>query len=108
MKFTGKGGRIRIEVEPADGVARVTVQDDGAGFTPDQAAGMFQPFGQVHDAVPGKGGTGLGLYISKGIVEQHGGSLDAHSDGPGKGALFTVRLPLVAPPAQQVLPEPIA
>ncbi|HUR63546.1 MAG TPA: MASE1 domain-containing protein [Candidatus Thermoplasmatota archaeon] len=108
MKFTRKGGRIRIEVEPADGVARVTVQDDGAGFTPDQAAGMFQPFGQVHDAVPGKGGTGLGLYISKGIVEQHGGSLDAHSDGPGKGALFTVRLPLVAPPAQQVLPEPAA
>jgi signal transduction histidine kinase len=87
---------------------RILVSDTGAGFTADQAGGLFQPFGQVHDAVPGKGGTGLGLYISKGIVEQHGGTLTAHSDGPGKGSRFTVVLPLVAAPQpkEAPLPEP--
>ncbi|MEA3202644.1 MAG: hypothetical protein QOI63_310 [Thermoplasmata archaeon] len=96
MKFTPAGGRVHVSVQEEGALARITVQDSGAGFTADQAGGLFQPFGQVHDAVPGKGGTGLGLYISKGIVEQHGGELTARSDGPGTGATFTVRVPVVA------------
>ncbi|HUR61567.1 MAG TPA: ATP-binding protein [Candidatus Thermoplasmatota archaeon] len=113
MKFTPAGGRIHVRVEAlqdadaAAGHVRVTVSDTGAGFTPDQAGGLFQPFGQVHDAVPGKGGTGLGLYISKGIVEQHGGTLAAHSDGPGRGSTFTVLLPLVAAAQPKEEPFPL-
>ncbi|MFO1534411.1 MAG: PAS domain S-box protein [Thermoplasmatota archaeon] len=101
MKFTPAGGRIHVQVQRAGERASVLVQDTGAGFTADQAAGLFQPFGQVHDVVPGKGGTGLGLYISKGIVEQHGGRLEARSDGPGKGATFLFWVPL----ATAVAPE---
>ncbi|HEX2066709.1 MAG TPA: PAS domain-containing protein, partial [Candidatus Thermoplasmatota archaeon] len=105
MKFTPAGGRIHVRVARAEDRASVMVRDTGAGFTADQAAGLFQPFGQVHDAVPGKGGTGLGLYISKGIVQQHGGSLEASSDGPGRGATFTVALPLHAPAPPPFLAE---
>lgn len=96
MKFTSRGGHVHIDVSLDPQQALIQVRDSGAGFSPEQEARLFQPFGQVHDAVPGQRGTGLGLYISKGIIEQHGGELTAHSDGPGHGAVFAMALPLVA------------
>ncbi|HJQ93554.1 MAG TPA: PAS domain-containing sensor histidine kinase [Candidatus Thermoplasmatota archaeon] len=103
LKFTPRGGRIEVRLAVEGDVAVLEVRDTGAGLSADQMTHLFQPFMQVHDTVASSlGGTGLGLYISRGIVEQHDGTLTCASEGPGKGAAFTVRLPLLraaAPPA---------
>lgn len=94
LKFTPPGGRVAVRVLGKPGVALLEVQDTGAGLTPDQRAQLFQPFIQVHGAA--KGGSGLGLFIAKGIVKQHRGSIGAESAGPGQGSRFWVRLPRAA------------
>jgi len=101
MKFTPPGGRVHVQADDLGEMVQFLVQDTGIGFTPEQGRSLFQPFSQVHDPMQtSKPGSGLGLYICKGIVEQHGGGIVAHSAGPGKGARFTVTLPRVArPPA---------
>lgn len=94
LKFTPQGGRVVVTAGPEDGRAVVRVQDSGIGLDAEQVGRLFQPFARVHgDARPG---NGLGLYISKSIVAQHGGQLWAESDGPGRGATFVVALPLAA------------
>lgn len=99
VKFTPAGGRVHVQVDDLGEAVRLVVEDTGAGFTAEQARNLFLPFSQVHDPNQmAKPGSGLGLYICKGIVEQHGGGLTAHSEGPGKGARFTVTLPRVARP----------
>jgi PAS domain S-box-containing protein len=110
MKFTPAGGQIHVRVAPegTDRV-RVTVQDTGAGFPPEQVSQLFQPFMQLHDmSQRTRGGSGLGLYISKGIVEQHGGTMTGASEGPGKGATFSFVLPRVAVPYVPAAPAPEA
>lgn len=101
LKFTPTNGRIDIELARRDAHAEVQVRDSGSGMRPDQVARLFQPFVQVHEASeirrPEDRGTGLGLFISKGIVEAHGGSIAASSGGPGQGSTFTFRLPLADP-----------
>lgn len=93
LRFTPSGGAVGIELDPAhDGQVEIRVTDTGAGFTPDQRAKMFAPFSQAH-ADRAKGGTGLGLFISRATIEALGGSIDATSEGPGRGATFTVKLP---------------
>jgi PAS domain S-box-containing protein len=109
MKFTPPGGRVHVQADDLGETVRFVVEDTGSGFTPEQASRLFQPFSQVHDAMQtSKPGSGLGLYICKGIVEQHGGGITAHSDGPGKGSRFTVSLPRVArpPPMSTAAVEP--
>jgi PAS domain S-box-containing protein len=102
LKFTPPGGRVALRAEASDGWATVSVADSGAGMRPDQMERLFRPFSQVHDPAavkrPEDKGTGLGLYISKGLVEAHGGSIDVRSAGPGQGSTFTFRLPLAGPP----------
>jgi signal transduction histidine kinase len=101
LKFTPAGGHVQV-VTGLDGTqAQVAVRDTGSGMLPDQLSRLFKPFSQVHEAgaltrAMDKG-TGLGLYISKGIVEAHGGSITAASGGPGQGSTFTFRLPLAGP-----------
>jgi protein-histidine pros-kinase len=95
MKFTPAGGQIHVRVaeEPGERV-RVTVEDTGAGFTQDDGRRLFQPFTQLQDpARKPHGGSGLGLYISRGIVEQHGGTLTGSSPGAGQGATFSFAIP---------------
>ncbi len=98
LKFTPPHGRIDVQLTAQGSHAEVQVRDSGKGMRPDQVARLFQPFVQVHDAGavtrPEDKGTGLGLYISKGIVEAHGGTIAASSDGPGLGSTFTFRLPV--------------
>jgi PAS domain S-box-containing protein len=94
LKFTPAGGRIEVSAHARDGNAVVSVRDTGTGLSADQIARLFQPFTQVHEESRAHGGTGLGLYISRGIVEAHGGKLWAESAGPGQGATFTFTLPL--------------
>ncbi|MCA1819753.1 MAG: PAS domain-containing sensor histidine kinase, partial [Halobacteriales archaeon] len=97
MKFTLPGGKVHVEVGRRGGMAQVTVRDNGCGLAPEQVARLFHPFVQVHDTNErNPGGSGLGLYISKGIVESHGGALTVASGGPGQGCAFTFTVP-VAP-----------
>lgn len=110
IKFTPRDGSVEIRVATEGTEAVVSVQDTGIGLEPEQRARLFEPFTQVHDdAQRNVGGTGLGLYVSRGIVEQHGGRLTCASDGRGRGSTFTVRLPLraaVVPPSADRAPGP--
>jgi len=92
IKFTPSSGTIRIATRTVAAGIEVSVTDSGIGLTPEQAARLFQPYTQVHEGA--RLGSGLGLYISKGIVERQGGSMQARSAGPGKGACFTFVVPL--------------
>jgi signal transduction histidine kinase len=94
VKFTPQGGTIEVRVRQEPGWVRLEVEDTGPGLSPGQAQRLFQPFVQLHgEAEAGLKGTGLGLFIVKGIVEAHGGTIAAASPGPGQGTTFTVRLP---------------
>jgi len=96
IKFTPDGGRIAIEAAERNGMAVVNVRDSGIGLTPEAMSRLFRPFAQVHDTMEqSRPGTGLGLYICKGIVEGGGGRLHCSSPGPGHGSCFTVELPLL-------------
>jgi PAS domain S-box-containing protein len=102
-KFTSHGGSTRVAVtaDPAAGVARIRVEDDGVGLSAGMLASLFQPFVQADETLDrSEGGLGLGLALVKGLVELHGGTIAAHSDGPGTGARFEVALPLCGPPAE--------
>jgi NO-binding membrane sensor protein with MHYT domain/CheY-like chemotaxis protein len=102
VQHTAAGGRIALRVAPGevDGeAATLTVSDDGAGMDAETAAHAFDLFFQARqDPDRKKGGLGIGLTLARRIVELHGGSLALASDGPGKGATFTVRLPAIAAP----------
>lgn len=96
LKFTPEGGRVVVQAVEKDGEALLCVDDSGAGMTDEQMQKLFAPFVQVHDVdkFPVRG-TGLGLFISKGIVERQGGRMTVRSAGPGKGTSFCFTLPLV-------------
>lgn len=93
VKFTGDGGRIWIKGTIEGSHVVVRIEDDGAGIAPDMLDAIFTMFTQAER--PGEQrGLGIGLALVKTIVELHGGSVQANSDGIGKGSEFTVRLPL--------------
>jgi PAS domain S-box-containing protein len=97
VKFTPRGGRVTVSIAsaPASAQAILTVRDTGAGIEPEMLPRLFQPFAQADATLDrSKGGLGLGLALVKGLVELHGGSVSAASGGRGKGAAFTIRLPL--------------
>ena len=103
IKFTPRGGQVWLRAERDGQHVAVQVQDTGAGLSPEQMGRLFQPFTQVHDPRHARaGGTGLGLYIARGIAHQHGGSLEAQSPGPGAGCTFTIRLPAAGPPGVEI------
>jgi signal transduction histidine kinase len=89
-KFTDPGGDIRLSAETAGGEVVLSVRDNGRGIAPDLLPRVFDLFRQGHD---GHGGLGIGLALVKSLVELHGGSVAAESDGAGTGAEFIVRLP---------------
>ena len=90
-----KYGAQRIDVRGSrDGkLVLVEVGDDGIGFAPDFAEKLFQPFVRTQGATSQASGTGLGLSLSRALAERMGGKLQAKSDGDGKGAVFSLRLP---------------
>jgi PAS domain S-box-containing protein len=94
-KFTPRDGRILVELGRDDGHAVLTVADTGLGMDQGTLDRLFEPFSQAERSLSkSKGGLGLGLALVKGIVELHGGEVAARSEGVGKGARFTVRIPL--------------
>ena len=99
VKFTPPGGRIDVRTERRDHEVVLEVSDTGIGFDQAFAARLFQPFEQA-DASSRRehGGLGLGLSIARHLVELHGGTIRAHSPGPGLGAVFSITLPAHQPP----------
>ena len=98
-RFTDHGGRVTVGVEADDArrEAVIRVEDTGVGIEPALLARLFDPFSQAdQDLARSKGGLGLGLALTKGLAELHGGSVEAHSAGVGRGATFVLRLPLAA------------
>ncbi|MFO0928770.1 MAG: PAS domain S-box protein [Gemmataceae bacterium] len=94
-KFTPSGGHIAVTVAREDGRAVVRIKDDGPGIPAavlPQVFELFTQFSGTRDR--SQGGLGIGLALVKRLVEMHGGSVEVHSDGPGTGAEFVIRLPL--------------
>lgn len=99
IKFSRAPAAVAVRLEREDGWARLSVRDEGQGIRPAMLARIFEPFEQeAQGASRSAGGLGLGLAVAKGLVELHGGNIEAHSEGADKGAQFVVRLPLVAAP----------
>lgn len=95
VKFTPKGGRVHLALQRHHSSIHIIVADNGAGIPAEYLPRLFDSFTQVDSSLSRKhGGLGLGLSIVKKLVELHGGTVGAHSDGLGKGASFTVILPL--------------
>jgi signal transduction histidine kinase len=103
-KFTGPGGHIRLSAAAEAGQVVVRVRDNGRGIAPDLLPRVFDLFRQGPDGGSnGRVGLGIGLALVKSLVEQHGGRVAAHSDGPGTGAEFIVCLPTRARSASGML-----
>ena len=94
IKFTPERGNILVRVTRDDAHAEIVIRDTGRGFDADMLPQLFHRFRQADSASERKAGVGLGLAISKYLVEQHGGTIQAASEGRGKGATFTIRLPI--------------
>ncbi len=95
LKFTSAGGHVWVKLHGTGSEAVLSVRDDGEGISPEFLPFVFDRFRQARPATQRDvGGLGLGLVIVRSVVELHGGTVRAHSDGPGKGATFEVRLPL--------------
>jgi signal transduction histidine kinase len=73
----------------------VTVSDSGIGIPPGALASVFEMFSQLHPGAQGEAGLGIGLALVRQLVQMHGGSVEAASEGAGRGSTFTVRLPLM-------------
>ena len=96
-KYTDPGGHIALVAERGQGRVMLHVRDDGIGRSPEHLQEIFQMFTQVEaGAARAQGGRGIGLALSRGFAQLHGGTLSARSEGPGRGAEFTVCLPVDA------------
>ena len=98
LKFTPEGGNVALALSVEEEHASLEVRDDGPGIDPGLLPKLFEPFSQGPQPLDrGQGGLGLGLALVKGLAELHGGTVAAHSEGPGKGTTFTLSLPLTYP-----------
>ena len=93
IKYTPRGGSIRVSARVEDDHVLIAVADTGVGIAPDDLPVIFERFRQSDAADRTQSGLGLGLWVARQVVEQHGGTLEAFSDGPDKGAAFVVRIP---------------
>jgi PAS domain S-box-containing protein len=107
-KYTDREGKIWLTVEPRDGRVFITVRDTGIGIPSDVLPRVFEMFTQAQQAIDrSTGGLGIGLTLVKQIVEMHGGSVSALSEGPGKGSEFTFSLPVIEAPVKKYNKEEI-
>ena len=94
-RYTPTGGHIELKVDGEPGAATISVRDNGIGMKPDALSRIFEMYAQVDTNQPAvRAGMGIGLALARQLVELHGGSIGARSDGPGRGSEFTVRLPV--------------
>lgn len=92
VKFTPAGKHVRASIESTESAARITVADEGEGVAPEFLPHVFNAFEQDANGKRA-GGLGLGLHIVSTIVAMHGGTVEAMSEGPGRGAIFAMTLP---------------
>lgn len=105
-KFSGQRGRISLSAERRDNDVVITVKDNGIGIPPDKLDSIFDMFSQLDQSLErSQGGLGIGLTLSKRLVELHNGGIEARSEGLGKGSEFIVRLPVAgngaSPPSEK-------
>ena len=94
-KYTDQGGRIWVTAERQGDQVLIRVKDTGIGIPPEMLPRIFDMFTQVDRSLErSEGGLGIGLTLVQRLVEMHGGTVEARSDGPGKGSEFVVRLPV--------------
>lgn len=111
VKYTPEGGHVTMAIEEQQDGAFVEVTDDGVGVAPERIDGIFELFAQAENAIGrAQGGMGIGLALVRNLVQLHGGTVNAKSDGVGKGSEFTVVLPLATPEERAESPrvEPVA
>jgi CheY-like chemotaxis protein len=102
-KYTEDGGRITLSAVTEGGEAVLRVRDTGLGIAPEMLPRIFEMFTQADRSLErSQGGLGVGLTLVKRLVEMHGGSVEAESEGPGRGSEFVVRLPVIVPPPVQL------
>ncbi|HET9959898.1 MAG TPA: ATP-binding protein [Polyangiaceae bacterium] len=106
-KYTSPGGQITISAEAVADQVEIAVSDTGMGIAPEVLPHIFEAFVQERQAIDrSQGGLGIGLTIVRNIVEQHGGSVSAGSQGPGRGSRFLVRLPRLTAPLSEAAEAP--
>jgi len=97
-RYTSEGGRLRLAVRREGREAVISLADNGIGIAPEILPRVFEMFMQGgRDPRGAQSGLGIGLALARRLVELHGGTIEAESDGPGRGSRFTVRLPCLAP-----------
>jgi two-component system, chemotaxis family, CheB/CheR fusion protein len=109
-KYTPPGGHIDVSARRTDAEVTITVTDDGRGLNREALASLFELFWRAPDLDSSSGSSmGIGLSLARNIVELHHGQLTAHSDGPGKGSQFVMRLPVAvdAPRDPAAIPEDV-
>jgi PAS domain S-box-containing protein len=106
-KYTEDGGRIDLSVEQAQGAVVIRVRDNGIGMAPERLTSVFDMFEQIEGGADrSHGGLGIGLTLARRLIEMHGGKIEAHSAGLGKGSEFVTRLPALAETATESAPKP--
>ncbi len=109
LKFTPAAHKVDVRLRAEEGQAVIRVADSGIGIHPEFLPHVFDPFRQADSSTTrAHGGLGLGLALVSHLVEMHGGSVEAHSDGSGQGAVFTIRLHLEGQDALAAAPASVA
>ncbi|MEM5313781.1 PAS domain S-box protein [Paraburkholderia sp. JHI869] len=107
-KFSPDGSRIVVDVRAASRAVQIQVRDEGRGLRPGTYESIFGLFSQDRSLPgPAENGLGIGLMLCRSLVELHGGTISARSDGPGKGSTFTIRLPFARETVYAVPPPPL-
>ncbi len=102
LKYTPRRGHVWVELQDAGAEAVLRVRDDGTGIAPDQLHRVFETFAQVATTLDrSRGGLGLGLTVARSLVAMHGGTIEAFSEGIGRGSEFVVRLPTAVGASEQ-------
>jgi PAS domain S-box-containing protein len=97
IKYSPDGGEVLVRVEDLSGQVRTSVRDQGRGIAPDKLTRVFERFYRADPSVEAARSLGLGLYITRAIVESHGGQIWAESEGEGQGSTFVFTLPIAVP-----------